>query len=321
MFDRMLRELRTMPEIEAATTAGTPPCSPATWESSGEYNGRHYEATRDSVSDDYSKVMRTPLLQGRWFGPEDDASKLRAAVIDSDLAKQIAPNGSAIGAEFGLGGKNPLKVVGVIAPFRKDGELSKDHVNMAFDRTSLTKDEGQLPHYLLVRVHPGTPADFEQTVIKRLHGVEPEHPVRIGHMDSMHRGMMQMYLAPMITGSIIAGFLIIMVFLGLSGVLWQNVTRRTREIGLRRALGATGPVVYRQILIEVALLSTLAVIVGLVIVGQLPILGIFKFVTPTAYGIGVAASLATIYALTLLCGLYPSWLAGRVQPAQALHYE
>jgi putative ABC transport system permease protein len=112
-----------------------------------------------------------------------------------------------------------------------------------------------------------------------------------------------------------------MVFLGLSGVLWQNVTRRTREIGLRRALGATGPVVYRQILIEVALLSTIAVIVGLVIVGQLPILGIFKFVTPAAYGIGVAASLATIYALTLLCGLYPSWLAGRVQPAQALHYE
>jgi putative ABC transport system permease protein len=113
----------------------------------------------------------------------------------------------------------------------------------------------------------------------------------------------------------------IMVALGLSGVLWQNVTRRTRELGLRRALGATGGSVHRQIIAEVALLTTLAVIIGVVIVAQLPILGLFKLVTPSSYTIGIVGALATIYGLTLLCGLYPSWLAGRVQPAQALHYE
>jgi putative ABC transport system permease protein len=321
MIDGMLRELRSMPEIEAATAAGMPPCSPAGWDNSGDYNGRHYEASRDSVSDDFNKVMRVPLLQGRWFGPEDEAAPLRPVVIDSDLAKQIAPDGKAVGIEFGFGAKSPFKVIGVIAPFRKDGEFSKDHVNMAIDRISLTRPEGNVPHYLLVRVRRGTPADFEQTVTKRLHAIAPEHPVRIGHMDRMHRDMNRMYLSPVITGSVVAAFLVMMVFLGLSGVLWQNVTRRTREIGLRRALGATGAVVYRQILTEVALLSTLAVIVGLVIVAQLPIIGIFRFVTPLAYGIGIVAALATIYALTLLCGLYPSWLAGRVQPAQALHYE
>ena len=76
-----------------------------------------------------------------------------------------------------------------------------------------------------------------------------------------------------------------------------------------------------QILIEVALLSTLAVIVGVVVIAQLPILGLFQVVTPLAYGVGIGSALATIYTLTLLCGLYPSWLAGRVQPAEALHYE
>jgi putative ABC transport system permease protein len=112
-----------------------------------------------------------------------------------------------------------------------------------------------------------------------------------------------------------------MVALGLSGVLWQTVTRRTRELGLRRALGATGSAVNRQILLEVALLSTLALVVGVIVIAQLPLLGVFKIVSPPAFSIGFAGALATIYGLTLLCGLYPSWLAGRVQPAQALHYE
>jgi putative ABC transport system permease protein len=112
-----------------------------------------------------------------------------------------------------------------------------------------------------------------------------------------------------------------MVALGLTGVLWQSVTRRTREIGLRRAMGASGPNVHRQILAEVALLSTIAVIAGSIVILQLPILGAFKIVTPAAFTLGFVTSLATIYALTILCGLYPSWLASRLQPADALRYE
>ena len=140
-------------------------------------------------------------------------------------------------------------------------------------------------------------------------------------MDWMRRGTNGVYRQPAILGSMVAVFLVVMVFLGLTGVLWQNVTRRTSEIGLRRALGATGLAVNLQILVEVTLLSTVAVVAGVILIAQLPILGVFRVVTPTAYAIGTGSALATIYGLTLLCGVYPSWLAGRVQPAQALHYE
>jgi putative ABC transport system permease protein len=112
-----------------------------------------------------------------------------------------------------------------------------------------------------------------------------------------------------------------MVGLGLTGVLWQNVTRRTREIGLRRAMGASGPVVRRQILAEVVLLATIAVIIGAVVVLQLPVLGVLSLVTPAAFATGFAGALAAIYALTVLCGLYPGWLASRLTPADALRYE
>jgi putative ABC transport system permease protein len=124
-----------------------------------------------------------------------------------------------------------------------------------------------------------------------------------------------------VAGGIVALFLISMVALGLTGVLWQNVTKRTREIGLRRAMGASGKQVNRQILLEVVLLATIALLAGSVIVLQLPILGAFTIVTPAAFSTGFALALATIYALTVLCGLYPSWLASRLQPADALRYE
>jgi len=320
MIDAMRRELLSMPEIESVAASGTPALSTSVWEGKIEYNGRRLEVTRDDVTDDYQKVLHVKVLEGRWFRADDEDAATPPMVIDQDLAREIAPNGSALGLELNAG-KKPTKIIGIIAPFRKSGELSKDHVNMAFTRATLTRAVGFVPHYLIVRVRPGVPADFEATVVQRLHAVVPDHPARIIHMEKMHETMLRLYLAPAILAGVVAAFLITMVLLGLSGVLWQNVTRRTREIGLRRALGATGAGIYRQILGEVALLATIAVFAGLLIVGQLPIIGAFRFVTPQAYGIGIAASLAAIYTLTLLGGRYPSWLAGKVQPAQALHYE
>lgn len=320
-LDRMMRELRSMPPVEAASAAGTPGYSTATWTSRGDYNGRPYDMTRDSVTDDYAKVMRLPLLRGRWFGPEDEGANIPPMVIDADLARDIDPHGDPLGKRFSFGDHDDYRIVGIVAPFRKSGEFSDDEVKMAFDRVSLTGFTGMLPFNLVIRVRPGTPADFEELLNRRLKAVAPDYPIRVRHMDGMKKFMTRIYLAPVIIGSTIAGFLILMVGLGLSGVLWQNVTRRTREIGLRRALGATGPEVNRQILIEVALLSTLAMVAGVIIVAQLPILGIFHVFTPTAYATGLVSALVTVYVITLLCGLYPSWLAGRIQPAQALHYE
>jgi putative ABC transport system permease protein len=130
-----------------------------------------------------------------------------------------------------------------------------------------------------------------------------------------------MKFAPLVVAGTIGLFLVLMVALGLTGVLWQNVTKRTRELGLRRAMGASGASVHRQVLGEVALLATFALVAGSIVVLQFPMLGIFKFVTKGAFTAAFISALATIYALTVLCGLYPSWLASRLQPADALRYE
>jgi len=317
----ILREMKSQPQVESVAVSGAPPYSNATWTSEFDENGHRIDITRDTVTDDYARVLRVPLLRGRWFTADDETATITSVVIDADVASSLFGTLDVVGKIVGEGKENTYRVIGVIAPFRKHGELSQDHENMVFSWLSLTGKMGHVGRDILFRVRPGTPADFEETLIKRLHGVAPDYPVRIQHMDQMRELLNKAYIAPAVVGGVIASFLITMVALGLSGVLWQTVTRRTRELGLRRALGATGNAVNRQILLEVALLSTLALVVGVIVVAQLPLLGVFRIVSPPAFSIGFAGALATIYGLTLLCGLYPSWLAGRVQPAQALHYE
>jgi putative ABC transport system permease protein len=215
-----------------------------------------------------------------------------------------------------------MRVVGVVAPYRKTGEFANfgKPIDMLFRRISAAKGDA-LPGNLLIRLQRGTPGSFEKTLSDRMNRIAPGTNFRIRKMSSMRQMARRLAMFPLMTLLMVALFLIVMVVLGLSGVLWQNVSRRTREIGLRRAVGATGPAVQRLVVAEVAMLTTLAVIAGVAIVTQLPILGIFNLITPAAFAGGLAASLAAIYALTILCGLYPGWLASRVQPARALHYE
>jgi len=319
--ERLMREIAAMPQVIAIGGSRTPPYSMSTMAGSWNVAGKKVHMTFDDVTDGYPKAMNIPILRGRWFKPEDDAAGFQPVVVDTDLAKALFGDEDPIGKKFDPEGEKDMRVVGITAPFRKDGEFTSDNINMVFKRVSVRLPKTSMPRDIIIRVRPGTPASFEESISRRTHEIFPNYEQRVRRMEAMRTFAMRLYLIPVAAGTLIAAFLIGMVALGLSGVLWQNVTRRTREIGLRRALGATGNEVNRQILMEVALLATLALIVGVIVVAQLPILGIFQLVSPASFSIGLAGALATIYGLTLLCGLYPSWLAGRVQPAQALHYE
>jgi putative ABC transport system permease protein len=114
---------------------------------------------------------------------------------------------------------------------------------------------------------------------------------------------------------------VVMVVLGMIGVFWQSVTRRTHEIGLRRAMGATKSSIYRQFLGEVLLATTIGAAMGLVFVLQLPLLGIIDETQWQTLPESLLLALLSLYSLAVLSGLYPAWLAANVQPAQALHYE
>jgi putative ABC transport system permease protein len=317
---RMIDEVRSMPEVAAAGISNTPAYSFSNSQGNREINGRQITFKFDDVTDGFADAMGLKIIRGRWFTAEDDASRDWPVVLAADAAHAMFGDADPIGRKIEEDEKTNLQVVGVVETFRKDGEASGDD-NMMFRRISRDGTYGRLGSHIMVRLRPGTPPRFEQTLVTRLQQVAPAMSFSVRHMDQMRTNILRMRLAPLVVGAIVGSFLIAMVGLGLTGVLWQSVTRRTREIGLRRAMGASGPGVRGQVLIEVGLLATLAVILGSIVILQLPILGAFKVVTPAAFTLGFLGALATIYALTILCGLYPSWLASRLQPADALRYE
>ena len=109
-------------------------------------------------------------------------------------------------------------------------------------------------------------------------------------------------------------------------MVWQSVTQRIREFGLRRAKGATIANVRAQVLVEMVIMTSLALLVGVVLLGAAAAAAAADATCSIVAGRRVRRpaspiSVAAIYLLTLPCGWYPSRLATKIQPAEALHYE
>lgn len=317
---RLMTEAQSFAEIQAAGGANTPPYHFSSTGGAWNINGKSIQLYFDDVTDGFGDVMKLELTRGRWFSAEDDAAPYQPVVITESTVRELYPDEDPIGKKFDPESEQPMQVVGVIRTYRKNGEMAKPD-NMVFRRVSMVRPVGRLGSHILVRVRPGTPVEFEARMMKRLQGVAPSIGMKIARMDRMRTQAHRLMAAPLVIGGVIALFLISMVALGLTGILWQSVTRRTREIGVRRAMGASGGGVNAQILLEVVLLTTLALFVGVIVVWQLPLLGIFGVVPPPVFTTAFIVSLTAIYAITIACGLYPSWLASRLTPADALRYE
>ncbi len=320
--ERMLAEARALPEVEAAASMVIPPFISGGMRSGWTANGRDVEADVVAATLDLDKVLGIRVAEGRWFEPADAQRPWRAIVINRALARAVFADDEPLGKPLRAGepGETELRVVGVVEDFRRTGEIAPpDMVYLSLIREGSAEDRpGSI---LLLKLRAGTPPAFEEALVSRLRQIAPEWSYEAKTLERMRAAALRERLAPFAIGAVVAGFLMLMVALGLLGVLWQNLVRRTREIGLRRALGASAADVRRQVLFEQLLLASLAMILGLALLLQLPLFGLTALVGPAAYGFGVAAAVILILALTTVCSLYPAVLAARLEPADALRYE
>ena len=174
---------------------------------------------------------------------------------------------------------------------------------------------------LVIYPQPGAPVTLQEEIMETLQRIAPGWTFSIKEFSVMRKEMIDQVMTPFSVMMLIAVFLILMVGFGLFGVLWQSVTRRTSELGLRRAMGASRQRIYRQIVAEMCLAAGIALVIGVLIAVQFPILGTFDLLDwPVAIG-GMLISGTLILSLCFLCALYPGWLASRRAPAAALHYE
>jgi len=327
----LIRTVRAMPEVEAAAISTNAPFSGSSWINGITHKGRDLNYLWTVVSDDLPEVLRLKLVHGRWPDETDTALNYRPVVLSATFAREVFGTDNPVGQEMPEDEEvneeeaepedeaDIQRVVGVFEDYRRRGMVEK-LPNTALVAVDFV-DGDDMPQELLVRVRSGTTADFEERLVRTAQTISPRWSFDTTLLDTKRRGVMMEYLIPMAVVGVIALFLVGMVGLGLVGVLWLSVARRTSELGLRRAMGASGVAVRRQVVGELWALTAVAVSVGALIFLQLPLFGAnFGVGWPVFLG-GVALATLVIYSFVTLCGLYPAWLATKVQPATALQYE
>lgn len=316
-----MREVRALPEVEEVAGLEMAIFSTSSNGSDAKYGSRVIEARVNETTDEFARVMDLTLTRGRWFRASDDAFDSTAVVINERMARDLFGADDPLGKSLHPDTQQArTRVVGVISDFREDGELAAAG-NYFMRRRSLTKPSGWSPHYLAVKVRPGTPASFEEKMVRRLEATLKNASFRAEPLTRSHRSMMRYALTPLLAFGLIAGFLLLMVALGMVGVLWQNVSRRTAELGLRRAVGATAQQIHTQVLGELLVIAAFGLLLGTAVVVQFPLLDLVSWLSTKVYAMGLFLSVAFLLGLTLLAGVYPSLQAGKVQPAAALRGE
>ena len=324
---QLLLAIRDMPEVEAVAGAAITPYSGNSWNSDIEIGGRRYRYGASAGTDDLATAMGITLTRGRWFSKEDDGAAWQPVVINERLAREMFPDKDPVGQFVseqspGDAPASRMRIVGVIREFRKDGEFAAPE-NFLFTRARLDDASGEVEpiREIVIRVRPGTTAEFEARAVARLRAAAPDWTFQAEPLPKSRETAHMFWLAPLAAAGIVSAFLLVMVGMGLTGVLWLHVTQRTKEIGLRRAKGATVANVRRQLVGEVALVTGVATLAGAAIVAQLPVLDVFGAVSPAVYAISIGVSLVCIFSLTLACAWMPARVASSIEPAEALRYE
>jgi putative ABC transport system permease protein len=276
-----------------------------------------------AVSADYFRVLGTPLLQGRFFGAGDDEQAPPVALVDEALVNRFFPNADPVGRQIKPGpreSKAPwMTIVGVVGNIKTDGFDQPDQPHLYVSML-------QNPGYAMavyVRTNGSSAAGLTQAVRQQVQAVDPNLPL-FGERtmdDLVSASLAQRRFAMQVVG--LFGLLaLLLAGIGIYGVMAYSVAQRTREIGIRMALGASTGSILSWLLRQGMRLTLIGVGVGLI--GALAITrllrGLLFGIAPT--DVVTYAGLTILLAVVSLLACYiPARRATKVDPLIALRYE
>ena len=285
--------------------------------------GQEFEASSPTVSADYFRVMGIPLRAGRFFNDEDNATSKHVVIVNQALASQAFPGQDPIGKRINLTytkDPNLWEIVGVVGDERLD-RLDVEPKPILYDE--FEQDPSQY-FSLMIRTN-GKPDSLVDPIRRTIHDLDAGVAMyEVASMDSLiaQSPTMMLHGYPAYLLGTFAALALMLSVLGIYGLLAYSVAQRTRELGVRMALGAQPRDVLRLILSNGLRLAILGTSVGLVLglVGARAIASLLYAVRPTD---GQTFMLVGGVLLTAaLCASYiPARRAVRLDPVVALRCE
>jgi putative ABC transport system permease protein len=305
-------------------------------------SGTNTFARITGVSSDYPNVLSFQMEDGEFFSSLDVDQSRRAAVLGSTMAQRLFPGGNPVGQSIrvGLGRNNwlSLEVVGLLKPVGGDAQESRDvqiYVPITLAQRQIAAFRGvrgaQIVNKITVQLQgkeaiPAAKVAIED-LLKQRHNVN-QPDFELNSQDDIAAAANEVNKTMTVLLGAIAGISLVVGGIGIMNIMLVSVTERTREIGIRKAVGARRVDIMMQFLTEALTVTALGGLLGIGVgIGAAELLngqsigGFGDDVQTVISWTSVVAAFVVSAAIGIFFGLYPAQRAARLRPIEALRYE
>ena len=293
------------------------------------YQSKNWTTTVSGVSSNFQDVNNWTMAEGRFISSKNVENRERVAVVGQTVVKNLFAGEDPVGKEIRV--KNiPFRVIGVLNS-KGNGTMGNDQDDAIFIpyTTAMERVEGvDYLRMVYVVANDDNGIDRLQSDIENL--LRVRHSIKDTNLDDFNIQNMKSIMETMeqTTGTLtlflgaVAAISLVVGGIGIMNIMLVSVTERTREIGIRKALGATYFVIVTQFLIEAVVISLMGGLIGIALgIGASKLIGLASGMSTVISVPTIVLSFAFSMAIGLVFGIYPARKAAKLNPIDALHYE
>lgn len=293
------------------------------------YQNKNWTTSVAGVNSNFQDVNNWTMTSGRFFSDKNVQNRERVAVVGQTVVKNLFADEGPVGKEIRV--KNiPFRVIGVLKS-KGNGTMGNDQDDTVLIpyTTSMERVEGiDYLRMVYVVAKDDEGIDRLQADIENL--LRVRHNIKDTNLDDFNIQNMKsiMETVAQTTGTFtlflgaVAAISLVVGGIGIMNIMLVSVTERTREIGVRKALGATYSVIVTQFLIEAVVISLMGGFIGIAFgIGASKVIGMVSGMSTVVSVPTIIMSFAFSMAIGLIFGIYPARKAAKLNPIDALHYE